>query len=397
MEGKTKTFILINVSNYKFSKISHIFAISIFCNIDEMKTLLRVLLMSACVFPAMAAPDKKPKVIDSYYVDGRGMVCDYEDAFFAIKVLKDGDSIKVHQFNAITEIPVSVETYKVLTDSVQVKWGTQFMFNAEGAISIFENIDLVRGIDEVIKYDDSSRVEQHIIKDNINKTTKNTTFYPNGRQKNMSLSEWTVDKKHVNTIKSWLPGGQLIRDQRMENGKTVSLKTYDAEGELAFSLPCQDGDSVFYNAEGNIITRKNAVRRGVIRLEGDSIKITSYDNRGRRLSVENYMSYIPENPISWGVQQYFYAEAPQPTDSVWIFRSVNGHNLVEKTFYPDGKPKSISTITFDNVMVADREFRQYYPSGILRRVEKHHGDKLVEGHIYDTQGNEVFPFYEFQP
>ena len=119
-----------------------------------MKTLLRVLLMSACVFPALAAPDKKPKVIDSYYVDGRGMVCDYEDAFFAIKVLKDGDSIKVHQFNAITEIPVSVETYKVLTDSVQVKWGTQFMFNAEGAISIFENIDLVRGIDEVIKYDD---------------------------------------------------------------------------------------------------------------------------------------------------------------------------------------------------------------------------------------------------
>ena len=361
-----------------------------------MKTLLRVLLMSACVFPALAAPDKKPKVIDSYYVDGRGMVCDYEDAFFAIKVLKDGDSIKVHQFNAITEIPVSVETYKVLTDSMQVKWGTQFMFNAEGAISIFENIDLVRGIDEVIKYDDSSRVEQHIIKDNINKTTKNTTFYPNGRQKNMSLSEWTVDKKHVNTIKSWLPGGQLIRDQRMENGKTVSLKTYDAEGELAFSLPCQDGDSIFYNAEGNIITRKNAVRRGVIRLEGDSIKITSYDNRGRRLSVENYMSYIPENPVSWGVQEYFYANTPQPADSVWIFRSVNGDNLIEKTFYPDGKLKSSSVMTFDNVMVPNREFRQYYPSGLLRRLEKHHGEKLVEGHIYDNEGNEVFPFYEFQ-
>ena len=393
---KTKTFLLIIVSKVKFSNLYPIFAISIFCNIAEMKTLLRVLLMSACVFPALAVPDKKPKVIDSYYVDGYGFVCDYENAYFEIKVLQDGDSIKVHSYNLITDNPVSVQTYKVLTDSVQVKWGTQFMFNAEGKVSLFENIDLVRGIDVVIKYDDSTRVEQHVIKDNINKTTKNTTFYPNGRQKNMSLSEWTVDKKHVNTIKSWLPDGQLIRDQRMENGKTVSLKTYDAEGELAFSLPCQDGDSVFYNAEGNIITRKNAVRRGVIRLEGDSIKITSYDNRGRCLSVENYMSYIPENPVSWGVQQYFYADAPQPTDSVWIFRSVNGDNLIEKTFYPDGKLKSSSVMTFDNVMVPNREFRQYYPSGLLRRLEIHHGEKLVEGHIYDNEGNEVFPFYEFQ-
>ena len=48
-------------------------------------------------------------------------------------------------------------------------------------------------------------------------------------------------------------------------------------------------------------------------------------------------------------------------------------------------------------MIPQREFRQYYPTGELRRVEKHNGTKLVEGHIYDVNGNEVFPFYEFKP
>lgn len=393
---KTKTLLLIIVSKVKFSNLYPIFAISIICIIAEMKTLLRILLISVCTIPALAAPDKKPKIIDSYYVDGYGFVCDYENAYFEIKVLQDGDSIKVHSYNVITDNPVSVQTYKVLNDSVQIKWGTQFMFNAKGKVSLFENIDLVRGIEEVIKYDDSTRVEQHVIKDDINKTSKTTSYYPNGKIKNLSLTELSVDKKHINSIKTWHPDGKLKREQIIENGKTIMLKTYDDEGELAFSLPCQDGDSVFYNAEGNIITRKNAVRRGVIRLDGDSIKITSYNNRGRCISVENFMSYSPEYPVSWGVQEYFYANTPQPADSVWIFRSVNGDNLIEKTFYPDGKLKSSSVMTFDNVMVPNREFRQYYPSGLLRRLEKHHGEKLVEGHIYDNEGNEEFPFYEFQ-
>lgn len=362
-----------------------------------MKKIISALLLCLCPLSLLAAPDKKPKVIDSYYLDSEGYVCDYDFATYQVKVLQHADSIKVHTYNIMTEKPAGIETYKVLNDSVQIKWGTQVIFDIFGQIRRMQFIDLARGTDEVVQYDDSARLEQRVLKDNINDIVQSSYYYKNGNIKNLSTREQTLDNVIVNNIKTWFPNGQINREQRMENGITVMLKLYDESGDQSFVLPCHDGDSVFYNANGNICTRNKAVKRGVIRLDNDSIKIHIYDNNGRKLAIENYMSYNPESPISWGVQQYFFANTVQPTDSVWLFRSVNGDNLQEKTFYEDGKLKSSQLIIYNNVMIPQREFRQYYPTGELRRVEKHNGTKLVEGHIYDVNGNEVFPFYEFKP
>lgn len=365
-----------------------------------MKKSLLVLLFGIFAYSLFAGPEKKPKMIDHYFLDVRGDILseDYSDlAMYEVKVLQDADSIKVHTINLYSETPVSMETYQVLNDSIQRKWGTQVSFDALGNVRRIQYINLALGTDEIVQYDDSNRVEQHIYKDVINNKTRSVSYYKNGTKKGVSESAVALDGKFTNTLTTWFPNGKVMREQNIENGQTVSMRIFDEEGAVSFAMPVHDGDSIFYNKDGNISSRHNAVKRAVVAMVNDSIFITKYDNSGRKISKENFMSYNPESPVAWGTQEYYYTTTPQPVDSLVQFRSVLGDNLVENTFYEDGKIKSSTILVFDNVMVADREYKQYYPTGILRRIEKHHGTTLVEGHIYDSEGNEQFPFYEFKP
>ena len=68
----------------------------------------------------------------------------------------------------------------------------------------------------------------------------------------------------------------------------------------------------------------------------------------------------------------------------------------KRKFYPDGKLMSETTVTYNNVMLPVKELRQFYPSGVLRRYQKHLGEKLVEGHVYNSEGKETEPFFEFK-
>lgn len=361
-----------------------------------MKKLCTLLLFVGLCIGAIAGPDKKGKTIDKYYLDLFKALCPYDEAVYEVKVIAEEDSIKLYTSNLRTGYPVSLETYKQYDDSAQVRWGTQLSYYDTGEIHRHQFIDSESGVDYVLVYNKSGIVEQQTIIDKFMGVSTFTTWYASGKKKSHTQSKNALLGREESVLTTWYENGNVLREQRSLNGKTQELKMYEETGELFLRIPLQQGDTLFLSQEGNSVSRKGAVNTGVVNLDGDSIKVSIYDLNGRLLSEENFMKYSPEDVVSWGKQKYYYTTTAQPVDSVMVFKGINGENLQENTYYQDGKLKSSSNVTFNNVMVPVKELRQYYPSGKLYRYQKHEGEKLLEGHMYDSEGNETLPFYEFK-
>ena len=362
--------------------------------INSMKRLFSIIVVMVLSAIVMAGAKKKVKILDHYFIDDNNVEVDLYDAKYEIKVFQDADSIVVYTWLASTEIPASVETFRILNDSVQEKWGTQLTYYNTGQVRRYQFIDRDNHIDTSINYTENGLKESETIVNRASHETQASSWYPSGAKKSLSKSERNAKKQIVTNTKSWHENGMVARDHYSVNHVTEKLKVYDNEGRCCLSIPCQQGDTIFMTSKGSVASPKEAKMHGVVKIDGDSIKIKAYSLSGRILSEENFMSFSPEHPVYWGMQRYYYTTTSQPVDSVVQFKAVNGINLIEKQYYPDGNPRSVSTVTYDKVMNPTTELRQYYQSGKLRRIQKHLGDKLIEGHCYDSDGNEI-TFYEF--
>ena len=354
-------------------------------------------MMIITVLSVFAAVNKKKKVLDHYYLDSEMYLCEWDFASFEVTVYEVGDSIKLESKRASSGLPVSLETFEYYTDSVQVRWGTQEFYNVFGNLKRWQFIDTKLGIETTKTYDDNGSIQQLSIFNSITNERDITAYYKSGAKKSNTKTVLGLDGIMTSEITGWYEDGQLLREQKLVNNKTVALKMYETDGRTFLRIPCQKGDTIFLTKEGNASAREKTVNYGVIDIDGDSIKISIRNKNGRLLGIENYMSYTPENAVTWGMQRYFFTTTEQPRDSVVLFRSVLGDNLVENLYYEDGKIKSTTNTIYNNVMLRQKEFKQFYPSGVLRRIERYNGEDLVEGHIYDKDGKETFPFYKFQP
>jgi len=360
-----------------------------------MKRYVSILVLFALAIVVFAASKKKAKIIDHYYVDQNQNETVYDLATYEIKVFQDADSIVVCSWLIETDLPHSLETYRVLNDSVQDKWGTQILYFPDGSVRRAQFIDKVMGIDHSTSYLIGGQKESEAVINHITGESLMQTWYPSGQLKTQTKTVTDVSYNVKSDIDSWFESGKISRRQSTVNHLTTKLKVYDEDGFVTLSLPCQQGDTVYMNNKGAIAARKVATMYGIFDLQGDSIKVNTYSKSGRLLATENFMKYSPEEAVPWGVQKYYYTTIEQPTDSLVIFKGVNGVNLLEDQYYTDGKKKSTTTITYDRVMLPTKELRQYFQSGKLRRIQKHVGDKLVDGHCYDAEGKEI-PFYEFK-
>lgn len=360
-----------------------------------MKKFFSLFVLSLISLSVGFAGNKKPKVIDHYYVDEHNMETEYNSALFEIKVMQDNDSIVVCKWWFQSEIPVSLETFRVLNDSVQEKWGTQISYYVSGSVHRYQFIDPVLGTDTSVTYSEDGTKESEAIINHVNGEATIQSWHPSGAKKSLTKRYRTANQESISDLVSWYENGNVAREQYTVNHLTRKMKMYDEDGRVCLSIPCAQGDTIFLNSKGHIASPKIAQMYGVVNLDGDSIKINVYSRAGRLLSEENYMRYTIEDPVAWGLQRYYYTTTPQPVDSLVIFQGVNGVNLIEKQFYNDGKKKSITTVIYDKVMRATKELRQYFQSGQLCRFQKHVGDELVDGHCYDRDGKEV-TFFEFK-
>lgn len=357
--------------------------------------LFAVLCISIAAF---AGPEKKkPKLIDHYYVDSDGFITDYDGSYKEFKVYEDADSIVVHAFLAKSGDIVSVNTYKTLNDSVAERWGTQLTYYFPGGnLRRYQFIDPALGSNVERSYDEKGMLEQETIVNLLTGVSTKTTWYSSGKKKSFTKTERNLKNEETSDAYVWFENGSLKREQKTSNFKIEALKLYEENGARILSIPVQEGDTIFLNKENGAVSRKDAIKYGVAYFDGDSIKFNTYNLKDKLISEENYMTYTPDEAVSWGVQRYYYENAPQKTDSLFVYRGVNGVDLLSRKFYPDGKLMSETTVTYNNVMLPVKELRQFYPSGVLRRYQKHLGEKLVEGHVYNSEGKETEPFFEFK-
>lgn len=360
-----------------------------FCTAQDRNTLPKV---SATVgninFEEYVKNNLKPR-------KGAKLLDDYYDGLFRIKVYQDGDSIKLYSFGDNSKV-YQVETYKLYTDSIKEKWGTQILISFDGVLDKFQMIDPVFNTDLTLDYDKSGRLSREIFNDKINNESTVVIYYNSGLVKNTSFTKTNLDGSMTTSSEIWSENGKLLREQTFVDGLTTSLKSYSSDGRLMFRIPLEQGDTIFINKEGTVTNVDKASYYAIVDLQGDSIKVNVSDMNGRLISIENYMTYTPEHSTPWGVQRYFYTSTPQPTDSLMCVRSVLGNNLREVEYYENGNVKSIVQISYDGVMVQIKELRQYFPTGQLRRYQKQHGEKIVEGHLYDIDGTEIKPYIEFK-
>lgn len=364
------------------------FACILFCIAQERNTLSKIAESSGRInFEEYVKDNLKPrrgaKLLDEYYED-----------LFRVKVFQDGDSIKLYSYGDNNKV-YRLETYKIFTDSIKERWGTQIIISLDGIIDIFQIFDPVLNTELTIDYDKLGRLSKEIFNDKIKKESTVINYYSTGTIKNSSLTKNNLDGSMTTSSYYWSEDGKLLRDQISVDGVTTSLKTYSSNGNLLFRIPLEQGDTIYINNEGAVTNFENASFYAIVDLQGDSIKVNVSDMNGRLTSIENYKTYTPETVVQWGVQKYFYRSTPEPKDSLLYVRSVLGNNLREVEYYEDGNVKSLVQVSYDGVMVPIKELRQYFPTGQLRRYQKRHGGKIVEGHLYDVDGKEINPYIEF--
>lgn len=362
----------------------------LFCAAQERNTLSQISVSAGKInFEEYVKNNLKPrrsaKLLDDYY-----------DGLFRIKVYQDGDSIKLYSYGDNSQV-YQVETYKIFTDSIKERWGTQIIISLNGVLDKFQMLDPVLNTELTLDYDNSGRLSREIFNDKINNESTVITYYNNtGKVKNASLTKNNLDGTLTTSSNYWSEEGQLIREQTIVDGLTTFMKSYSSDGKLLFRIPLEQGDTIYINKEGTVTNAEKASFYALVDLQGDSIKVNVSDMNGRLTSIENYMVYTPEHATQWGVQRYFYTSTPEPTDSIMYVRSVLGNNLREVEYYETGNVKSIVQISYDGVMVPIKELRQFFPTGQLRRYQKRHGEKFVEGHLYDVDGLEITPYIEFK-
>jgi len=364
-----------------------------------MKKLICSLFCLFIVFISFAISDKKVKTLDHYYLDDNNMVCSADFASVEIKVISEADSIKVYAWDQNGR-PLSVDTYRVLNDSIQDKWGTQLLF-WEGleTLRVHQFIDKKNDTDHVKVYNVKGILEKETFVDRINGISIVAKWDPNGKKQSYSTTKISPEGVSELTSSIWYESGALKTSQTMINGKSTEYTLYEEDGTIAFQLPVKDGDSIYINNKGEACTKDLSVFRGVVHLENDSIKLSIYNKQGRLHCLQNFMNFTPTGAVAWGSQHYYYtddAHENQKVDSLYQFKAVNGENLVEKKYYPNGKVLSVQKLTYNNVMLPVVELQQYDPNGVLRRYQKKLADNLIEGHMYDSEGKETFPFYEFK-
>lgn len=359
-----------------------------------MKRIITIILLALVVVTAMGQ-SRRGKKLDTYYLNEDNEICSYDRASYLVTVQKEADSIKVYTTFIGNNLLYKLETYKVLNEEEQEKWGVQQLYNYEGKLRMHQYIDPRTGIDSQVTFGHNGKVEKEVVFDKSTGESSAVLYYGNGGKKSLTKTQRSVDGKEKTDFTVWTEDGRLAREQRLENNRTVYLVLFDEAGKVSLKMPFVQNDTIYLTDEGNVTTRSNAKSYGIVNIEGDSLKFNVHNLAGRPTALQNFKSYTPEEVMVWGVQKVYYTTTAQPTDSIVQFCAIDGEPLVEHKYYPDGKLMSTKIVTLDPVHVKDVELRQYYPSGILRRIQKKHDNKIVEGHLYDTQGNETFPFFEF--
>lgn len=362
-----------------------------------MKKVLLPITFLFVFFASFAITDKKVKTLDHYYLNLYNEVCSSDDAAVEVKVISEEDSIKVYSWS-FDGNPLSVETYRILNDSVQDKWGTQVSFWPNGAIPhIHQFIDKLREIDHVKVYNIKGILEKETYVDRIKGFRSTGTWYEDGKVKSYTATSTTSDNKLISETKTWFETGEIKTIQKQVNGVSETYTIYEKDGSVAFKLPLSDGDKIYLNQDGNACTKNVSAYTSEVHIENDSIKIFAFNNKGKLHMVQNFMHYTPEQVIKWGTQHYYYTtlDNAQPVDSLILFKGINDETLKEIKYYPNGKLLSEKVITFNEVLIPIEELRQYGPEGTMRRYQKRKADVVVEGKMYDSEGKEI-PFIEFK-
>lgn len=356
---------------------------------------LSILFFVISLSVSFAQQKHKTKTLDHYYVSNTGTVVTPDIAEYEVKIVDEGDSIRVITSYIDSDWLLSFETYTVYTDAQKIKCGTQAFYGDLNQLRHLQFIDCAHSRQEIRNFNEQGHITSATVIDDAKGETLDLSYYENGQVKAQNLTIRSPKKDIRIIAKSFHQNGNLLKESYSTNGVTDSLKIYQSTGELCLSIPCHDNDTIFINSKDKACVRKEAERYGVVKLDNDSIKINLFRNDGRKLAVENYMTYSPENSIIWGNQSYYFTTTPEPTDSISTFMAVNGDKLKELRYYPDGKIMSETTTTYDAVMLPIKELRQYYPSGVLHRYQKMKYKKLIEGHLYDENGKEITPYQVF--
>lgn len=360
-----------------------------------MKRILTILVFACAMCAVYGQSNKKAKKLDEYYVNADFEVCRYDESSYRVLVQKEADSIRVYTSLVYNDQLYKVETYKILTDSIQEKWGTQQLYYYDGKLRLHQFIDPKLGTDTQVSFGEKGNVEKELVINKVTGESSSMLYYGNGAKKSLTKTVRDIHGNEKTDYTVWAENGRVAREHRLENHKTVYLKMYDENGNVSLKMPFEQGDKIYMTDEGNATTHSNAVAYGIVNIEGDSLKFNMHNMEGRPTGVMNFKAYTPEEVIVWGVQKQYYTTTVQQTDSIVQYCAIDGEPIVEHKYYSDGNLMSTKTVTLDPVRVKDVELRQYYPNGILRRIQKKHDNKLVEGHVYDSAGNETFPFYEF--